>query len=89
VQWDAGEGISSIARTLGYTRPTVRKYRRAAEQVGLRRGDQRCREPGWERLARAALARVAQQRAPSAASAEVAEYDDYLAARPAEMSSPL
>jgi hypothetical protein len=26
VQWDAGEGVSSIARTLGYTRPTVRKY---------------------------------------------------------------
>ena len=55
VQWDAGEGISSIARSLGYTRPTVRKYLRAAERVGLRRGGQRYREPGWERLARAAL----------------------------------
>ena len=26
VQWDAGEGISSIARSLGYSRPAVRKY---------------------------------------------------------------
>lgn len=85
VQWDAGEGISSIARTLGYTRPTVRKYLRAAEQVGLRRGEQRCREPGWERLAWAALAQVAQQRAPSAASTEVAEYHDYLAQRVGEV----
>ncbi len=38
VQWDAGEGVSRIARSLGYTRPTVRKYIRAAQQVGLRRG---------------------------------------------------
>lgn len=79
VQWDAGEGVSSIARTLGYTRPTVRKYLRAAEEVGLQRGGQRCREAGWERLARAALAHAAQQRGPSAATAEVAEYHEYLA----------
>ena len=26
VAWDAGEGISPIARRLGYTRATVRKY---------------------------------------------------------------
>jgi len=51
VQWDAGEGISSIARSLGYSRPTVRKYLQAAERVGLRRGGRRYREPGWERLA--------------------------------------
>ena len=25
VAWDAGEGVSAIARMLGYTRPTVRK----------------------------------------------------------------
>ncbi len=30
VQWDAGECVSRIARSLGYTRPTVRKYIRAA-----------------------------------------------------------
>ena len=81
VQWDAGEGISSIARALGYTRPTVRKYLRAAARVGLRRGGQRYREPGWERLARAALVEVAQKRTPSAATAEVAQYNDYLAQR--------
>ena len=38
VGWDAGEAVSGIARRLGYTRPTVRKYVRAAERVGLRRG---------------------------------------------------
>jgi hypothetical protein len=79
VQWDAGEGISSIARTLGYTRPTVRKYLRAAEEVGLRRGGQHYQEPGWERLAQAALANAAQQRGPSAATAEEAECHNYLA----------
>src|SRR3712207_7232411 len=31
--WDAGEAVSAIARRLGYTRPTVRKYGRAAEHV--------------------------------------------------------
>lgn len=72
VQWDAGEGVSRIARALGYTRPTVRKYLRAAERVGLRRGERRYREPGWERLARAALA-------------EVAQYQDYLAQRVGEV----
>jgi len=56
--------VSRIARTLGYTRPTVRKYLRAAEQVGLRRGERRYREPEWERLARAALAEVAHAREP-------------------------
>src|SRR3989337_4334421 len=81
VQWDAGEGISSIARSLGYTRPTVRKYLRAAARVGRRRGGQRYREPGWERLARAALVEVAQKRTPSAATAEGAQDNDYLAQR--------
>jgi transposase len=85
VQWDAGEGVSRIARTLGYTRPTVRKYLHAAERVGLRRGERRYREPGWERLARAALAEVAHAREPSAAAAEVAQYHDYLAQRMGEV----
>jgi len=85
VQWGAGEGVSRIARTLGYTRPTVRKYLRAAERAGLRRGERRYREPGWERLARAALAEVAKARAPSAAAAAVAQYHDYLAQRVGEV----
>ncbi len=33
--WDAGEAISQIARSLGYSRPTLHKYLRAAEQLGL------------------------------------------------------
>ena len=31
VQWDAGLGVSEIARVLGYSRPTVRKYVEAAQ----------------------------------------------------------
>src|SRR2546430_9170112 len=58
VWWDSGESVSAIARRLGYTRPTVRKYTRAAERVGLRRGAGRRGEEEWERLARAALQRV-------------------------------
>ena len=49
--------------------------------MGLRRGGRRYREPGWELLAWAALAEVGQERAPSAAAAEVAQYHDYLAQR--------
>ena len=30
VHWDAGEGVSSIARSLGYSRPMVQKYLWAA-----------------------------------------------------------
>ncbi|HEX5505921.1 MAG TPA: IS21 family transposase [Thermomicrobiales bacterium] len=81
VGWDAGEGVSQLARRLGYSRPTVRKYVRAAEQVGLRRGGGRRGEAGWARLAAAALARVARPRKPSAAADELAGYRDYLAAR--------
>ena len=66
VAWDAGENVSAIARMLGYTRPTVRKYVRAAGQVGLTRGGGRRGEATWEHLARAALARVSPHRAPGA-----------------------
>lgn len=62
VQWDAGDDLSRIARTLGYTRPTVRKYVRAAEEVGLQPGHRRRGEVEWERLARAALAAAATPR---------------------------
>jgi len=36
VHWDAGEGVSSIARSLGYSRPTVQKYLRAAASPASR-----------------------------------------------------
>ena len=44
VQWDAGGSISGIAHTLGYSRPTVRKYVQAGERVGLVRGSRRIDE---------------------------------------------
>ena len=78
VQWDAGDDLSRIARTLGYTRPTVRKYIRAAERVGLRPHSRRRHEAEWERLARAALAAVTAAPPISAARAEVAQHHAYL-----------
>ena len=59
VQWDAGASISGIAHSLGYSRPTVRKYVQAGQRVGLVRGSRRIDEVGWERAARAAMAHVA------------------------------
>ena len=79
VAWHAGDSISTIAQRFGYTRPTVRKYVRAAEREGLGIGDGRHSEAWWETLTRAAIGRVAQQRAPGAVAAEVARYHDYLA----------
>jgi transposase len=78
VAWDAGEDISAISRRLGYTRPTVRKYARAAEQVGLRRGDGRRSEAEWDRLAQAAVARVAAPGRPTPGADEVAGFRAYL-----------
>ena len=52
VAWDAGESVSAIARRLGYTRPTVRKYVQAASQVGLTRGGGRRRSPTASATAR-------------------------------------
>ena len=78
VQWDAGEDRQHIARALGYSRPTVRKYIRAAEQLGLTPGQRRRDEAAWDRLAAAALAHVAQQRPPGAVTGDVAHYRDYL-----------
>ena len=62
VQWDAGASISGIAHSLGYSRPTVRKYVQAGQRVGLVRGHRRIDEVGWERAARAAIANVAAER---------------------------
>lgn len=79
VQWDSGAGVGAISERLGYSRPTVRKYVRAAERAGLVRGGQRRREAGWEELARAVVAQVATVREPAAASKEVARFHSYLA----------
>ena len=38
---DGGEAIAQIARSLRYSRPTVRKYARAAQPRALRRGRRR------------------------------------------------
>jgi transposase len=79
VAWDAGESVSIIGRQLGYTRPTVRKYVRAATRAGLTRGGGRRSEAGWDALTAAVLAQVACQRAPGTAGQEVRAYHDYLA----------
>lgn len=79
VHWDAGVGVSTIARTLGYSRPTVRKYIYAAHRAGLVRGSRHHSEAQWERLAQAVMTQVAHQRAPGAAAAEVAAFHEYLA----------
>jgi transposase len=81
VAWDAGEEISAISRRLGYTRPTVRKYARAAEQVGLTRGGGRRAEAEWDRLAHAALAWVAAPGKPTPGADEVARFRAYLEPR--------
>lgn len=78
VHWDAGAPVSQIARALGYSRPTVRKYVHAAEAVGLRRGSRRAGEGEWERLAQTTLATVAAPPPAGAARAEVARFHAYL-----------
>jgi len=81
VYWDAGEGVSNIARTLGYSRPTVRKYVRAAQGLGMERGGGRRGEGAWEALARRAIAVVEGRPPPRAAAMEVGLYHDYLEAQ--------
>jgi len=78
VAWDAGEGNSAIARRLGYSRPTVRKYTDAARALGLARGSGRRSEAEWARLAQAIIDRVARQRPPGAAATAVARHHAYL-----------
>lgn len=79
VQWDGGAGVSAIARTLDYSRPTVRKYITAAARVGLVRGSRRRSELAWERLAQAVIVQVAHQRPVGAVTADVAAFHAYLA----------
>lgn len=78
VQWDAGADLSAIARALGYSRPTVRKYVRAAAQVGLTPGQRRRDEATWDRLTAAAINQVATQRPPGAVTGDVSRYHAYL-----------
>jgi len=78
VAWDAGEPVSAIARRLGYSRLTVRKYGRAAEAVGLRRGGGRRSEAEWDRLAQAAIERVAPPAKPQPAAVAIAVHRAYL-----------
>ncbi len=78
VHWDAGDQISRIARELGYSRPTVRKYVEAAEEMGLTQGGRRRGEAEWERLADAALLKVAKPVPVGEATLAVARYRDYL-----------
>lgn len=79
VHWDCGAGVSAIARTLDYSRPTVRKYIAAAQRVGLVRGSRRHSEAEWEQLAQAVLVLVAQQRPMGAVTSDVAAFHAYLA----------
>jgi transposase len=81
VQWDAGEGVSAIANALSYSRPTVRKYVRAAERAGMVRGGQRRREAGWEELARTVVEQVAAIRKPGTVAKEVARFHTYVGER--------
>src|SRR5688572_28291910 len=78
VAWDAGEGVSAIERRLGYARPTVRMYVRAAQAVGLARGGGRRAEAEWDRLAAAVLARVGAAGEPTPAADDVARHHAYL-----------
>src|SRR5262249_10130003 len=52
VAGDAGQRVSAIARMLGYTRPTVRKYLAAAQRPRSATGAAARRGLAWERAPR-------------------------------------
>jgi transposase len=81
IAWDAGERISAIERMLGYTRPTVRKYIGAATRLGMVRGQRTRSDLEWETLAREVQALLATHRAAGVATAELAQWHDYLEQR--------
>src|SRR5260370_6652905 len=81
VAWDRGQSVSAIARMLGYTRRTVRKYLGVAQRLEIRPGAQSRDDLEWDALARTVHERMARHRAAGVATAEVATYHDYLAER--------
>jgi len=81
VQWEAGEAVSVIARRLGYSRPTVRKYIRSAQGVGLVADSRQLSEAEWERLTGQTLAAITPSPPAGAVRAEVARFHEYLAER--------
>lgn len=85
VHWEAGEAVSTISRTLGYSRPTVRKYLQSAARAGLSPGGRGRGEAAWDRLAEAAIAGVHPARPVGSVTAGVARYHDYLAERVGEV----
>src|SRR5258708_459883 len=78
IAWDAGVRISAIERMLGSTRPTVRTSIGAARRLGVVRGERTRSDLDWETLARAVQALLATHRAAGVATAEVAQWHDYL-----------
>ncbi len=76
--WVQGEGISSIARRLHYTRVTVRKYIEAAQRVGLARGVAPATEEAWGQVTQQVIATVAGRRAPGTVAQQVAQHHGYL-----------
>ncbi len=81
VAWAAGTSVSVIGRMLGYTRPTVRKYITAGQQLGLRRPAVQRTDLEWEALARAVQERLAARRESGTVRAEVAHHHAYLQER--------
>src|SRR5260221_613174 len=63
VAWDRGQSVSAIARMLGYTRPTVRKYIGVAQRLEIRPGAQSRDDLEWDALARTVQERLARHRA--------------------------
>src|SRR5260370_41921105 len=86
ISWESGERNSAIERMLGYTRPTVRKYISTAQRLGVVRGERMRSDLEWESLARAVQERLATHRAAGVATAEVAQWHDYLEPRGAATS---
>lgn len=85
VHWDAGEAVSTIARTLGYSRPTVRKYIHSAQELGLTPGSRRRSEADWNGLTDQAVAAVTPSRPVGAVTSDLARWHDYLAERVGEV----
>jgi transposase len=80
-QWASGAGIGAIGVAVGFTRPTVRKYVAAAQELGLERGGGPEDTIGWVRLAEQVQAKVAGTPAVHGARDAVAVHHDYLAER--------